>query len=131
MLDLAACAGMKIGTPRADVASLRDLHRLLIERGFRRSSLGDPRIAKEEQNEQFAEAGSDNAGAVRGPAPAQHRVRFHPAAGHERLGACESDRVLNQPLDASGGRCDGGAHNRLCGHFSPLKTPTITSDSAK
>jgi hypothetical protein len=109
MLDPAACSGMKIGAPRADVAALSDLHRLLVERGFRRSSLGDPRIAKEEQNEQFAEVGSDNAGAVRGPAPAQHRIRFHPAAGHERLRACESDRVSGKPLDASGGCCDGGA----------------------
>ncbi len=109
MLDPAACTGMKIGAPRADVAALSDLHRLLVERGFRRSSLGDPRIAKEEQNEQFAEVGSDNAGAVRGPAPAQHRVRFHLVEGHERLGARENDRVSGKPLDASGGRRDGGA----------------------
>jgi hypothetical protein len=53
MLDPAACAGMKIGVPRADVGALSDLHRLLVEHGFRRSSLGDPRIAKEKQNEQF------------------------------------------------------------------------------
>jgi hypothetical protein len=109
MLDPAACAGMKIGAPRADVAALSDLHRLLVERGFRRSFLSDPRIAKEEQNEQFDEVSSDNAGAIRGPAPAQHRVRFHPAAGHERLGARENDHVSSKHLDASGGRRDGGA----------------------
>jgi hypothetical protein len=71
MLDPAACAGMEIGAPHAEAAALIDLHRLLVERGFRRSSLGDLRIAKEEQNDQFAETGSDNAGAVRGPASAQ------------------------------------------------------------
>jgi hypothetical protein len=100
---------MKIGVPRADVGALSDLHRLLVEHGFRRSSLGDPRIAKEEQNEQFAEVGSNNAGANRGPTPAQHRVRFHPVEGHERLGARENDRVSGKPLDASGGRRDRGA----------------------
>ena len=46
---------------------------------------------------------------IRGPAPAQHRVRFHPAAGHERLGARENDHVSSKHLDASGGRRDGGA----------------------
>jgi hypothetical protein len=54
MLDPAACAGMEIGAPHAEAAALIDLHRLLVERGFRRSSLGDLRIAKEEQNDQFA-----------------------------------------------------------------------------
>lgn len=65
MLDAVACAGMDIGAPRADIAALTDLHRLLAERGFRRSSSGDPRIAEEEQNEQVAASGSDSAGANR------------------------------------------------------------------
>src|SRR5947209_12652114 len=37
MLDPVACAGMEIGAPRVAVTALIDLHRLLIERGFRRS----------------------------------------------------------------------------------------------
>jgi hypothetical protein len=99
---------MTIGAPRTEVAALVELHRLLLERGFRRSSLGDPRIVKEAQNEQFAEI-NYNAGAVRDPAPAQHRVRFHTAEGHERGGTRESDRVPGQTFGASGGRRDGGA----------------------
>jgi len=102
MLDPAACAGMEIG-------ALIDLHRLLVERGFRRSSRGDPRIVKEEQNEQFAEVASDNAGTGRIPAPAQHHVRFRQAEEHRHVGSRESDRVLGQPLDASGGHRDRGA----------------------
>jgi hypothetical protein len=42
MLDPATCAGMAFGAPRVTVLALVELHQLLIERGFRRSSLGDP-----------------------------------------------------------------------------------------
>src|SRR5206468_9690993 len=35
MLDPVACAGMELGPPRASLAALADLHRLLIERGSR------------------------------------------------------------------------------------------------
>lgn len=109
MLDPAACAGMEIGAPHAEVTALIDLHRLLVERGFRRSSLGDLRIAKEEQNEQAVKVGSNNVAASHCPTPIQHRVRFYPAARHEHLGSRESGCVLGQPLDASGGRRDAGA----------------------
>ena len=60
MLDRAACADMVIGAPCAELAALVELHDLLIERGFRRSSLCDPRIVKEEQNEHIAEVGFDH-----------------------------------------------------------------------
>ena len=110
MLDRAACADMVIGAPRAELAALVELHHLLIERGFRRSSLCDPRIVKEEQNEHFAEVGFDHgSSAGRGSASALHHVRFDPVAGHERVGAHESDRVSGEPLDASGWRYDRGA----------------------
>jgi hypothetical protein len=80
MLDPVACAGMEIGAPRARVTALIDLHQLLIERGFRGSSLGDSRIVQEEQNEEFAKIGSANTGGAHTLAPAQHCVRFHPEA---------------------------------------------------
>jgi hypothetical protein len=41
MLDPVACAGMEIGAPRAAVSGLVELHHLLIEGGFRRSSRDD------------------------------------------------------------------------------------------
>ena len=82
MLDRAACADMVIGAPCAELAALVELHDLLIERGFRRSSLCDPRIVKEEQNEHIAEVGFDHgASAGRGSASALHHVRFDPVAG--------------------------------------------------
>jgi hypothetical protein len=109
MLDSAACAGMKIGAPHVDVAALSDFRDLLIDRGFRRSSQGDSRIAQEEQNAQFAEADFDNAGAVPGAAPAQNRVRFPSTREDECRRADESHRLPGQPLDAGGRRRDGGA----------------------
>jgi hypothetical protein len=42
ILDPAAYAGMAIGAPRVTVSTLADLHQLLIEHGFRRSSPDDP-----------------------------------------------------------------------------------------
>jgi cytosine/adenosine deaminase-related metal-dependent hydrolase len=51
MLDPAACAGMGFGAPRVAIPGLVELHHLLIERGFRRSSRDDPTIVQEEQNE--------------------------------------------------------------------------------
>jgi hypothetical protein len=47
-LDPAACAGMVLGAPRVTLSVLAELHQLLIERGFRRSSRDDPIIVKEE-----------------------------------------------------------------------------------
>jgi hypothetical protein len=91
------------------VSALIDLHQLLIERGFRGSSLVDSRFVKEEQNEQFAKVGSTNADAALVPTPTQHPVQLHPPSGIEPVGAGESDRMLGHPLDASGGRRDGGA----------------------
>jgi hypothetical protein len=109
MLDPAACASMKIGAPHVDVAALSDLCDLLIDRGFRRSSQGDSRIAQEEQNAQFAEADFDNAGAVPGAAPAQNRVRFPSAPEDEHGRADECDCLPDQPVDAGRRRRDGGA----------------------
>ena len=37
MLDAAACAGMTLGEPRVAVSALMDLHRLLLQRGVKRS----------------------------------------------------------------------------------------------
>lgn len=51
MLDPAACAATTFGAPQVDCAALEDLSRLLIDRGFRRSSSGEVRVAEEEPNE--------------------------------------------------------------------------------
>jgi len=54
MLDPAACPDTTLGAPQVDCAALRDLSRLLIDRGFRRSSSGEVRVAEEEPNEALA-----------------------------------------------------------------------------
>ncbi|MFZ0600121.1 MAG: hypothetical protein WAN05_01905 [Roseiarcus sp.] len=41
MLDPAACAATTFGAPQIDCVALEDLSRLLIDRGFRRSSSGE------------------------------------------------------------------------------------------
>ena len=51
MLDPVACGGMEIGAPRLAVSALADLHRVLIERGFRQSSPDDPTIVQEKHDE--------------------------------------------------------------------------------
>ena len=63
MLDPAACAGMSLGAPCATLAALAELHQLLTEFGFRRSSRDDSTIVQEEQHEELARAD----GAIRGP----------------------------------------------------------------
>ena len=83
MLDPIACAGMEIGAPRVALSALVDLHHLLIERGFRRSSRGDPNIVQEEHDEEPADTGV----AVHGPAPAEHGARFREASGDEPVRA--------------------------------------------
>ena len=83
MLDLAACAGMSLGAPRVKLAALAELHQLLTERGFRRSSRDDPTFAPEEQHEELVRTG----GAIRGPAPAQRRIRFGKASRDDPRGA--------------------------------------------
>jgi len=110
MLDPIACAGMAIGAPRLTVSALIELHHLLVERGFRGSSVVDSRIVKEEQNApQFAKAAFTTTSAGSGSSSTQPRVKCHPASGNEPDGASEGNRQLGDPLDAGVRRLDGGA----------------------
>src|SRR5438552_3891 len=85
MLDPADCAGMALGAPRVTLAAPAELHQLLTERGFRRSSRDDPTIVQEQQHEEFARVGVLSATPrqlsipfdsteLRGIAPSEHRV---------------------------------------------------------
>jgi hypothetical protein len=65
MLDPTACAAMTFGAPRLSISALAELHQLLLERGFRRSSLDDSTIAQEEQDGKTAvTAAADRANSV-------------------------------------------------------------------
>jgi hypothetical protein len=110
MFDCAACSGMeKTGAPRVDVATLRALARLLADRGFRRNSSCDPRIAREVQNAQNTQVGPRNAdGAASGRAPTQHHVRVRPVEDTESARARESGCSLGRSPGASGGSRDKG-----------------------
>jgi hypothetical protein len=55
MLDAAACHGMELGMPRVTIAALAELHQLLVEHGFRRSSLDGSTIVQEKQREKPAD----------------------------------------------------------------------------
>jgi hypothetical protein len=46
MLDSIVCAGMAVGSPRASVAALLELQRLLMEFGFRGNLSRDSRISR-------------------------------------------------------------------------------------
>jgi hypothetical protein len=104
MLDPATCAGMTFGAPRVSVAALAELHQLLIERGFRRSSLDDSTIAQEEQDEKAA----DIAAASRA-ASTQHSVRLKGAPWDQRLGPAHSTRSVDPPPVGGCRRRGGGA----------------------
>jgi hypothetical protein len=104
MLDPIACAGMEIGAPRVTVPALVELHTLLIEGGFRRSSSDDSRIVQEEIDEKPAITGAAVA-----PAPAQHGARFHKSSGDKSIRTPDSTCAAGLDLDGSRGRRDGGA----------------------
>src|SRR5437899_3314150 len=54
MLDPVSCAGMQMAEPRASLAALADLHRLLVACGFRRSSEDEQRFAQADPNARLA-----------------------------------------------------------------------------
>src|SRR2546423_4390289 len=104
MLDPVVCAGMAtIGAPRVSVSALRDLHHLLIQRSFRRSSWDDPNIVQGEQHEESNRTGATGDGS----APTEHGARFGEASGHEPLRAPGGARSAGRTV--VGGRRHRGA----------------------
>lgn len=53
MLDASICAGMILGAPRVSTDALSELHRLLVVRGFRRSS-SDCLVTQENRDDRVA-----------------------------------------------------------------------------
>ena len=94
---------MELGAPRISVTELTDLHRLLMDRGFRRSSLDDFRVVQEEHNAEVVRPESDNIGRLAPfSAPVEDRVCPKPASGNDSSRARKGGRGSLQPLDASG-----------------------------
>jgi len=97
MLDPAACAGMGLGTPRVSLSSLAELHQLLVEHGFRRSSPDGPMTIREEQDENPAEIGA----ATDSAAPAQYPVRSRKAMRNDPGRAPDLAYQVDQPAVGS------------------------------
>jgi hypothetical protein len=96
---------MEIGAPRATVPALIELHNLLIEGGFRRSSWDDSRIVQEEFDEEPAITGA----AVDASAPAQYGARFRKPSRDKSVRTPDSTCTAGFDLDGSRGCRDGGA----------------------
>src|SRR5437667_10505883 len=108
MFDAGICAGMELGAPRVSASTLRDLHRLLLERGFRRSSHDDSHIVQEKPDDQAAKILVESTVAI-GAAPAdQHCVRVDSTSWNERPGALEDTPASCQSPHAGGGCRDQG-----------------------
>jgi len=107
MVDASVCAGMTLGAPRVSVDALRELRRLLLERGFRRSFCDDSPVVQENRNEQ-----AEKEGAVAGTgrtAPDEYRVRVEPPSRSARSRADEGVDGPGLSADAGGrGRGRGG-----------------------
>ena len=76
MLDPVACVGMELGSPRASISALAELHDLLAQRGLRRSSSGGALVAEEEPHERPKE--TDAVCLRHPPLPLRH----HRSASH-------------------------------------------------
>ena len=98
MLDSLVCAEITLGAPRVTVSALTELHQLLIEHGFRRSSVDDPTIVQEQQYEQLPDTGTV-IGALR-----QLRIPFDsPMLSPDKpVGAQHRARPAGQSLVGSG-----------------------------
>ena len=101
MLDPAACAGMALGAPRVTLAALAEVHRLLTERGFRRSSRDDPTIVQEQQ-------------LSLGPL-ARRRWLRRPLRGHSVHGGTG----ISILVCSSGESCELRFRNGICQHCTP------------
>ncbi len=108
MLDPAACAGMDLGAPRASISALADLHQLLSQRGFRRSSCGVIHTHREEPDDKFTQIASDAAGTAHtdGTASTEHYVRVPCSPGNESNPTSQRGHSAGHLAAAGSGRAD-------------------------
>ena len=106
MLDASICASMQLGMPRVSVDCLRDLHRLLLVRGFRRSSLGAApvAIAVENQDEEVIKDAQGRGASAAQAAPDQHCLRVERVSRLVVRSADEGRSAAVPSSDARGGR---------------------------
>ena len=101
MLDLVAVVSMKLCEPRVAVASVRELHILLVERDLRGNSPNDSIFVQEECNEfdvqDHSTAASDVANSAASEQPGVH---FSPAFRDEFIAESSSIELSRQPTNA-------------------------------
>ena len=105
MVDASVCAGMALGAPRVSIDALRELRRLLLERGFRRSFCDDSPVVQENRDEQTAQDPEGTVAATSRAAPDEYRVRVEPPSRPARSRADEG-------LDGPGLSADAGGRGR-------------------
>lgn len=99
MLDRAFCAGMEMGEPQVIVASLRELHRLLTERGFRQTSTDGLTAIQEARHE-----GTTTLDITNTDPATEHTVRHAADARPERRTTERRCRQIGNPPDGCGRR---------------------------
>ncbi len=101
MLDPIVCAGMKLGEPRVSVATLRELHHRLVERGLRKDSSNDSTIVQEECDEVDLRDHS-TAAAVAGRDTASDKPGVYSSSTirDESIAESASAELPDQPSDA-------------------------------
>jgi len=104
MLDPAACAGMEIGAPHVSVEALVDLHRLLRERGLRRSYPDEADVVQEARNEECVTADCK----VQATTPARHGVGFVGTEGDKGRRTRRGDLSVGTSPDGGRRRGDRG-----------------------
>ncbi|MER8633379.1 hypothetical protein NKH55_27060 [Mesorhizobium opportunistum] len=107
MIDPVACAAMDLGSPRVSLAALLELHKLLIERRFRRGSPDGFTIA-EAQHENPATPDTIS----RSRSPTQLAARLAEAERAEFSATDHSDRPARQRTDGRRRRGNGGGELR-------------------
>jgi hypothetical protein len=105
MLDPALCSGMEMAEPRASLAALADLHRLLVARGLRPSS-GHERIIDQEDPDARLVTAPDNNQAE---PPVEPNVRVAAAVGPVPDRPSADSRPAGVSSRSGRRRRDGGA----------------------
>jgi len=101
MLDPVVCANMTLGEPQVAVDALRELHRLLVERGLRGHSSNDFTFVQEECDEfEVRDHSTATSAADSSPASDQPGLYFSSTVRHGLLAKGASSELSGQPSDA-------------------------------
>ena len=110
MLDAAICSAMVLGEPRVTVATLHNLHQLLVDLHLRGNSPDGSTNVREKRNGQSAKRRSSRSTVIAvDAAPDEPDVRRGRASGDERGATGKHAQASRMPVDAGCGHpdCEG------------------------